>query len=296
MSDTEKDEIRMANIIRKFYSSFKINRNQFCEKIRQLLGRLLIKKSNFNFLEQQVGTFTLRGLLWCILIPVNSTNEFDLIKYTANLSNESIKLLDSELNRLDQTNRFKVNKNTREFLMFFAGWQQDYNGQSFEQSTYLFAILFLNNMPLTTSCFAFKQFFEIHIPQWKATAVDHQRTLSRMVIDIINKIDPELGGFITEPPESFCFSHIASLLTQMHPMKSVERFYDFIFAFGPHLTIFIEIGWILFNRENIQNKKRISDCTKFPVDLPDEVLRSGIKIYSQTDEETINEIRSHFYS
>ena len=246
---------------------------------------------------------TLRGKIWSIMLNLNSYS-FDAEGTIDQVTKEQLSTMENEMSRLKGKGTIYLTgdenqlRDYRLWLLLFCGWLSK-RDQVFEQTLYLFGILFLRNFDLITAFQAFERFFErLH----DGYLIDSNKkwVTTNKIVDVLQCCDAELADFMSKSPR-FKFSvisypHISAFFTQAGEVDAVEQLWDFMIIYGIHFVVFIEAAWLMMHREPIMNEiNPMEHRDVYIVDKPVELLLLASEVYEKTPKETREMIDKLFY-
>lgn len=278
------------------------DRQEMIEIIRTDLVKMLKDSENFSALTEKIPNTKIqyRTMMWNALLGLGKIDEHDADKYITAyhyLSNSDQRKLLEELQRISKAQKKEKNKTDFQsycsFLVLFSGFLAS-SGAEFplHQPLLTFGQVLLQNYSYPLAFFAFKQFVEHYAPHCypKNNKKDNARNVASLAVKIAYEYDRSLETiFKDKKPEcSFSFAHVASFFTQMKETDQVSIIFDFIFAFGAFMVIFIEAGWMDINRDMKDPKETttLKDAAS--------VIRKGIQILKATRTELIEEAQSFY--
>ncbi|EAY19780.1 hypothetical protein TVAG_178240 [Trichomonas vaginalis G3] len=286
MKEESRDRDKMIEIIRKDLIGMLKNSENFSS----LTEKIQLKKTKIQY----------RTMMWNILLGLGKIDEHDADKYITAyhyLSNSDQRKLLEELQRISKAQKEQKNKTDFQsycsFLVLFSGFLS-HSGATYplHQPLLTFGQILLQNYSYPLAFFSFKQFVEYYAPHCypKKGGKNDDKEAPKLAVQIAYEYEPQLvAKFKRHNPEySFSFNHVNSFFTQMKPVDQVSIIFDFIFAFGAFMVIFIEAGWLYINSD-------IKDNTE-AYNLPDAaaVIKKGIEILKKTKPELIEKAQSFY--
>ncbi|EAY17563.1 hypothetical protein TVAG_453910 [Trichomonas vaginalis G3] len=281
------------------------DRETMIKSIRHDLATMLKNSEDFSFLSKQIPSTKMqyRTLMWNILLGLGEIDEHEGDKYITAyhyLSTTDQKKLLGELTRITNAQKLDSVKTDYQaycsFLVLLAGFLSQSGSQyPLHQPLLTFGQVFLQTYTYPLAFFAFRQFVNHYAPHCFPRKGEKtvQTGPSQLAVQIAYEFDPTLKEIFGRlcPEYGFSFSHISSFFTQMKQTDQVSIVFDFLFAYGAFMVIFIEAGWMYINRDtDIKNNLILASS------MPDAlvVIRQAVKILASTSPENIAKAKAFY--
>lgn len=295
--------------IRKVYSKF--IQSEECEEA-------LMKNS---FLSEKIegdSPFrTVRGQMWSIFLKIsNFERQYHPIELTKSIDNRSLmcvtKRIKNEQERLFEKKSFQeesVQKKVAEeneycqwlYLFVFYRWiylktEEESPDKCLEQTHYIFGLLFLRNFDLLTSFQAYVHLTNGSLPYQFFTVKESRKLVEfvPIILDCIGEVElantlKDNRAYKTSAPV-LCFCRVSSLNTQLKPLDYVEIIWDFLIIYGTQYIVFIEVAWILNQKDAILKGTVNNTTDQISEDWdPVGILKETINVFKKVHKYCLNE-------
>jgi hypothetical protein len=290
----------LKSTIKSFLDGQNKDRNETIKTIRKCISLMLKNDEDFLALNDRIPGYKAqyRAVMWNILLGLGHIDENECDPYISAyhyLSSSDQRKLIEEVQRIAkaQTNRgIRTDfQSYCSFLVLFSGFlAQQEAVYPLHQPLLSFGQVLLQHYSFPLAFMAFRQFVLHCAPHCFPRKGKKEDRPSILAVQIAYEYDPKLKKELENkhPEYSFSFNHISSFFTQMKEVDQVSIIFDFLFAYGAFMVIFIEAGWMYLNR-NINDPEEFSS-------LPDaaKVIKQAILILKSTKRENIEKAKKYY--
>jgi hypothetical protein len=305
---TETSVARLTALLDSFFSG-DCQPTTFVADLRHSVYPELFKSHDVEILAARVpesSMRTVRGQIWAVFLSLGVFNAIDPETALSSLPkakfDEIQTKLTGEIDRVRQStdswDRYQVSpEEFRAWLLFFSLWLNEHVEAIFDQNFYMFGIVFLRNLTLPAAVQAFVNFI-CRISNAYLGAQCHNKISQFLVFipEIFDGFDPAFAAVLRQnnTVRVFSFARVASLFTQLKPIENVEKIWDFLIVYGPHLVLYIEAAFLEMRKAWIPGKAVAEPCW-LDETKPLELLKRASEIYAQVNDKLDQRVKDFIY-
>lgn len=158
---------------------------------------------------------------------------------------------------------------------------------------------FLYVLPEVEAYYCYERFIRFHVPRYVYPSLDGVHTGTKLLDDVLEKVDPELHKhllFKGLTAKIYGFASLLSFSAATPPLDELVKLWDFYLAFGAHLNVVaVAAQVVLIRKELLASDSPMKLLRKFPNLRSRAIIAETVRLVKLLDDKLYERLLKHAY-